>query len=73
MNNGGECFVRLRTRKPEDRFSVPLQLQVLESEHLDNKTNQTLQNGNIIRNYIEFNRLGQREAYYLFREHSVDD
>ncbi|WP_353273366.1 phage portal protein [Wolbachia endosymbiont (group A) of Agelastica alni] len=69
MIEGGECFVRLRNRKPEDGLSVPLQLQALESEHLDNKTNQTLANGNIIRNGIEFNRLGQREAYYLFREH----
>jgi lambda family phage portal protein len=69
MVEGGECFVRLRNRKPEDGFSVPLQLQVLESERLDNKTNQTLANGNVIRNGIEFNRLGQREAFYLFREH----
>jgi lambda family phage portal protein len=69
MIEGGECFVRLRNRKPEDGFSVPLQLQVLESEHLDNKSNQTLANGNVIRNGIEFNRLGQREAYYLFREY----
>lgn len=69
MVEGGECFVRLRTRKPEDGFSVPLQLQVLESEHLDNKSNQTLGNGNVIRSGIEFNKLGQREAYYLFKEH----
>lgn len=69
MIEGGECFVRLRTRKREDGLCVPLQLQVLESEHLDNKSNQTLGNGNVIRNGIEFNRLGQREAYYLFREH----
>lgn len=69
MVEGGECFVRLRTRKPEDGLCVPLQLQVLESEHLDNKSNQTLANGNVIRNGIEFNRLGKREAYYLFKEH----
>ncbi len=67
MIEGGECFVRLRTRKLEGY--VPLQLQVLESEHLDSKSNQKLANGNVIRNGIEFNRLGQREAYYLFREH----
>ncbi|WP_065094325.1 phage portal protein [Wolbachia endosymbiont of Nomada panzeri] len=66
MIEGGECFVRLRY---EDGLCVPLQLQVLESEHLDDKSNQTLANGNVIRNGIEFNRLGQREAYYLFREH----
>jgi lambda family phage portal protein len=28
-----------------------------------------LANGNIIRRGIEFNKLGQRQAYYLFREH----
>lgn len=72
MVEGGECFVRLRTRKPEDGFSVPLQLQILESEHLDNKSSQTLANGNVIRSGIEFNQLGQREAYYLFREHPGD-
>lgn len=69
MIEGGECFVGLRTRKREDGLCVTLQLQVLESEHLDNKTNKTLANGNVIRNGIEFNKLGQREAYYLFREH----
>ncbi len=69
MIEGGECFVRLRNRKLEDDLSVPLQLQVLESEHLNNKSNQTLANGNIIRSGIEFNKLGAREAYYLFREH----
>ncbi|WP_339048065.1 phage portal protein [Candidatus Mesenet endosymbiont of Phosphuga atrata] len=72
MVEGGECFVRLRVRRAEDNLSVPLQLQVLESEHLDNKSNQTLANGNIIRSGIEFNKLGQREAYYLFREHPGD-
>ncbi len=50
MIEGGECFVRLRNRKPEDGLCVPLQLQVLESEHLDNKSNKTLANGNVIRN-----------------------
>ncbi|GFR26428.1 putative nuclease YhcG [Trichonephila clavata] len=65
MIEGGECFVRLRTRKREDGLCVPLQLQVLESEHLDNKSNQTLANGNVIRNGIEFNRLGQREDTVL--------
>lgn len=69
MIEGGECFVRLRNCKLEDGFSLPLQLQVLESEHLDNKSNQILANGNVIRNGIEFNRLGEREAYYLFKEH----
>ena len=69
MIEGGECFVRFRVRRAEDGLSVPLQLQVLESEHLDTSVNRILTTGNMVRNGIEFNKLGQREAYYLFREH----
>ena len=69
MIEGGECFVRFRVRRTEDGLSVPLQLQALESEHLDTSVNRILATGNMVRNGIEFNKLGQREAYYLFREH----
>jgi lambda family phage portal protein len=69
MIEGGECFVRFRVRRAEDGLSVPLQLQALESEHLDTSVNRILTTGNMVRNGIEFNKLGQREAYYLFREH----
>jgi capsid protein len=34
MLEGGECLVRLRYRRPEDGLAVPLQLQLLEPEHL---------------------------------------
>lgn len=57
MIEGGECFVRFCVRP--NNLSVPLQLQVLESEHLDTG----------VKKGIEFNKLGQREAYYLFAEH----
>ncbi len=66
MIEGRRMFVRLRTRKLEDGFLCHYKLQVLESEHLDNKSNKTLANGNVIRNGIEFNRLGQeRHITYL--------
>ena len=32
MLEAGECFVRLRPRRPEDGLSVPLQVQILEAE-----------------------------------------
>jgi lambda family phage portal protein len=51
---------------------VPLQLQTLEAEHLDASNNKPLANGNFIRGGIEFNRLGQRVAYHLYREHPGD-
>jgi lambda family phage portal protein len=66
---GGECLVRLRPRRREDGLSVPLQLQVLESEHLPITLNRELPNGRRIRAGIEFDRLGRRVAYHLYASH----
>ncbi|WP_422463297.1 phage portal protein [Endozoicomonas sp. ALB115] len=72
MFEGGECFVRLRPRRPEDGLSVPLQLQVLESEFVPISYNETLDNGHVIKAGIEFNKLGKRVAYYFHREHPAE-
>lgn len=69
---GGECFVRLRARRPEDGLSVPLQLQVYESEQLPRKDNRIAANGNEIRSGIEFDKLGRRVAYHFYRRHPGD-
>ena len=69
MIEGGECFVRFRIRKPDDDLSVPLQLQVLEAEHLNTTLNYPLPNGNSLCSGIELNKLGQRVAYHLYPEH----
>ena len=69
MIEGGEVIVRLRNREERDGLIVPLQLQVLEPEHLPADLNQDLTNGNRIRSGIEFDRIGRRRAYHLFREH----
>lgn len=66
---GGECFVRFRISKPGGDLSVPLQLQALEAEHLDASRNEVLSNGSVIKSGIEFNKQGQRVAYYLFTQH----
>jgi lambda family phage portal protein len=68
----GECFIRLRSRRPEDGLSVPLQLQVIEAEHLPAMENRKLENGNCIRAGIEFDGIGRRVAYYLHRDHPGD-
>ena len=68
----GECFIRLRPRLPKDGLAVPLQLQLLEAEHLPANETRRLENGNYIRAGIEFNRIGQRAAYHLYREHPGD-
>ncbi|MBU6956086.1 phage portal protein [Hahella sp. HN01] len=72
MLEGGECLVRLRYRRPEDDLPVGLQLQVLEPEHLDPTLNQDLPNGHTVRAGIEFDRLGRRVAYHLYRTHPGD-
>lgn len=72
MLEGGECLVRLRYRRPEDGLPVGLQLQLLEPEHLPATLNQELASGNLIRAGIEFDKLGRRAAYHLYRSHPDD-
>ncbi len=68
----GECIIRLRPRLPKDGLSVPLQLQLLEAEHLPTGDTRKLPNGNYVRAGIEFNGIGKRVAYHLYREHPGD-
>lgn len=63
----GEVLVRRIFTKKSDGL-IPLQLQVLESDHLDSSKNEKLKNGEI-RNGIEFDSRGRRVAYWLFEEH----
>ena len=68
----GEVFVRLRPRLASDGLAVPLQLQVLEADHCPVWKTEALANGNQIRAGIEFNGIGKRVAYWLYREHPTD-
>ena len=72
MLEGGECLIRLRPRRPEDGLSVPLQLQLLEPEHLPINLNTDLPSGNVVRSGIEFDAMGRRVAYHLYRSHPED-
>ena len=69
MFEAGEVFVRFRPRLPKDGLSVPLQLQLYESEMLSYRKNETAPNGNVIREGIEFDALGRRVAYHFFKSH----
>ena len=64
----GETLIRFRPRFEEDGLSVPLQLQVIEAEHLS-LTHFGNNGGNAIRSGIEFTPFGKRAAYHLYREH----
>ncbi len=68
MLEGGECFVRFRV-KPNSGLVVPLQLQALEAEHLNDSVDMILSNGNVVKRGIEFNKDNERVAYHFYREH----
>lgn len=68
----GEVLIRRRFRRTRDRLPVPLQLQVLEPDHLDTSRIERLTNGGRIIQGIEFNSIGRRVAYWLYPDHPGD-
>jgi len=67
----GEVFIRKRIRRAAS-YDSPLQLQVLEGDYCPENLNRKLKNGNRVRAGIEFNRTGQRVAYYFTTSHPND-
>jgi lambda family phage portal protein len=65
----GECFIRLRRRSLTSGLALPLQVQVLESDFVPETYNAVLANGNKVKSGIEYNRFGQRVAYWMYPEH----
>jgi lambda family phage portal protein len=69
----GECLIRRVDRRLADGLPVPLQVQVLEPDYLDDTRDRPLDDGGVILGGIEFGPpLGgppQRRAYWLWREH----
>jgi lambda family phage portal protein len=72
----GEVLIRRRFRLPGDLdtsgkpLPIPLQLQVLEPDYIDTaKDQETTPNGGKIIQGVEFSPIGQRVAYWLFKEH----
>ena len=64
----GEVLIRFCPKR-SGSLLVPLQLQILEADHLDETYNTVAPNGNEIRMGIEFDKAGKRAAYWMFREH----
>lgn len=71
--DGGETIVRRRLRRQEDALAVPLQVQLLEGDHLD--TLRDLEgdasSGRIVQG-IAFDVVGRRTGYWLFQDHPGD-
>lgn len=65
----GEGIARLRRRRPQDGLSVPLQLQLMEGDHLPLELSRPLPNGGEIVNGVEFDAIGRRTHFHLLRRH----
>ncbi|MEI7932762.1 MAG: phage portal protein, partial [Alphaproteobacteria bacterium] len=72
MIEGGDVFLRRRIRRAEDKLPVPLQLQLLEADHLDDSKIAALADGGRIVRGIEYDAIGRRRAYWLFPDHPGD-
>jgi lambda family phage portal protein len=73
MVEAGEVFTRLRTRRPEDMASVPLQVQLLESEFCPlDEFRLPSRSGNTVMQGIEIDQLGRRAGYWMYRQHPND-
>ncbi|MCQ9423368.1 phage portal protein [Pseudomonas sp. LJDD11] len=64
----GECLLRRRRRFSSDGLPVPLQLQIMEPDFLDEAKSGIVGKNRIIQG-IEFDALGHRVAFWLFDEH----
>lgn len=64
----GEVLVRLWDRRPDDGLAVPLQIQVLESDYIDESKVMKLDNGYIIQG-VQFDPIGRIVGYWLYGNH----
>lgn len=71
----GECIVRRRRRRSSDplKLAVPIQLQVLEPDYLDESRDQlNTESGNLVIQGKEFDKQGRCVAYWLYTQHPGD-
>lgn len=68
----GEVLIRRRWRLPSDSLPVPMQMQVLEADYLVDTMTEALPNGGRILQGIEYDAIGRRVAYWLYRTHPGD-
>lgn len=64
----GECLIRRRRRFSSDGLTIPLQLQLLEPDFIDDSKTGAFGKNTIVQG-IEFDPLGRRVAYWLFSTH----
>lgn len=68
----GEALLRFLPRPAAWKMQVPLQLQVLEGDYLDQSRNRALPDGGAIIQGVQYDQFGRRQGYWLFRQHPGD-
>jgi lambda family phage portal protein len=68
MAESGEELVRYRPRLAKDNLRIPLQLQLLEADFLDQARTMGTVNGHVMQG-VQFDLLGRRVAYWLWSYH----
>lgn len=69
LRESGEVLVRFKHRPSSWGLRVPLQLQVLEADHLDHYKTCPVENGGYVIAGVEHDSEGRRVAYWLYPEH----
>lgn len=69
----GEALARFRPRFLTDGLTVPLQIQLLPPEFLPLNERQDFSAGSKVRWGIEYNPIGKRIAYHLYKEHPGEE
>lgn len=69
MIESGDGLIRRRRRRAEDGLTVPLQLQVIETDLIDGSKNGPTNGGGVIIQGIEHDAIGKRTAYWMFPTH----
>ncbi len=68
MAESGEALVRFRPQPTDFGLRIPLQLQMLEADFLDQARTMGLVNGHVMEG-VQFDEMGRRVAYWLFSYH----
>lgn len=69
MLEAGEVLVRRRNRRASDGIEVPVQIQILEADHLDSGVEGAQAGTNYAVQGVEFDQIGRRVAYHLYPQH----
>lgn len=67
----GEVLIRTRWRKSSDGLTIPMQLQVLEPDFLDVTKDGFIDTGRIVQG-VQFDLIGRRVGYWLYKDHPGD-